>query len=44
VVTESLFGVGHRQIIFDVSKGDVWSARCAVGQEVAAEIGTGKLI
>ncbi len=25
VVTESLFGVGHRQIIFDVSKGDVWS-------------------
>ena len=22
---ESLFGVGHRQIIFDVSKGDVWS-------------------
>lgn len=25
LVTESLFGVGHRQIIFDVSKGDVWS-------------------
>lgn len=25
VVTESLFGIGHRQIIFDVSKGDVWS-------------------
>jgi chemotaxis protein CheD len=25
VLTESLFGIGHRQIIFDVSKGDVWS-------------------
>ncbi len=25
VVSESLFGVGHRQIIFDVSNGDVWS-------------------
>ncbi|HOE42079.1 MAG TPA: chemotaxis protein CheD [Rhodoferax sp.] len=25
VVTESLYGIGHRQIIFDVSKGDVWS-------------------
>jgi chemotaxis protein CheD len=24
VVSESLFGVGHRQIIFDVNKGDVW--------------------
>ncbi len=25
VVSESLFGVGHRQIIFDISKGDVWA-------------------
>lgn len=25
VVSESLFGLGHRQIIFDVSNGDVWS-------------------
>jgi chemotaxis protein CheD len=25
VVSESLFGVGHRQIIFDISSGDVWS-------------------
>lgn len=25
IVSESLFGVGHRQIIFDVSKGDVWA-------------------
>lgn len=25
IVSESLFGVGHRQIIFDVSTGDVWA-------------------
>lgn len=25
VASESLFGVGHRQIIFDISNGDVWS-------------------
>lgn len=25
VMSESLFGIGHRQIIFDVSNGDVWS-------------------
>lgn len=25
VVSESLFGVGHRQIIFDLCNGDVWS-------------------
>jgi chemotaxis protein CheD len=25
VASESLFGFGHRQIIFDVSNGDVWS-------------------
>jgi len=24
VLSESLFGVGHRQVIFDVSSGDVW--------------------
>lgn len=24
IVSESLFGVGHRQIIFDVKSGDVW--------------------
>ena len=24
VVSESLFGIGHRQIIFDISNGDVW--------------------
>ncbi|MDI1246143.1 MAG: chemotaxis protein CheD [Rhodoferax sp.] len=25
VLSESLYGVGHRQIIFNVSNGDVWS-------------------
>ena len=25
LISESLFGNGHRQIIFDVSNGDVWS-------------------
>jgi len=24
LVSESLFGVGHRQILFDVGSGDVW--------------------
>lgn len=39
VVTESLFGVGHRQIIFDVSKGDVWARQVKLSlQEVAAEM------
>ena len=25
IVSESLFGIGHRQIIFDVASGDVWA-------------------
>ena len=25
IVSESLFGVGYRQILFDVSSGDVWA-------------------
>jgi chemotaxis protein CheD len=25
VVSESLYGIGHRQIIFDVATGDVWA-------------------
>jgi len=38
VVTESLFGVGHRQIIFDISKGDVWSKQIKPSKlEVTAE-------
>ena len=34
VVSESLFGMGHRQIVFDVSNGDVWSNQVApIGQD-----------
>lgn len=29
VISESLFGVGHRQIMFDISNGDVWSRQIA---------------
>jgi chemotaxis protein CheD len=29
VLSESLFGAGHRQIIFDISSGDVWSSQIA---------------
>lgn len=25
IISESLFGIGHRQIIFDIRNGDVWS-------------------
>jgi chemotaxis protein CheD len=32
VVSESLFGNGHRQIIFDVSNGDVWSRQIGPSQ------------
>ncbi len=38
VISESLFGVGHRQIIFNVSNGDVWSRQVRPSQlEVSAE-------
>lgn len=38
VVTESLFGIGHRQIIFNVSNGDVWSRQVRPSKlEIAAE-------
>jgi chemotaxis protein CheD len=38
LVTENLFGVGHRQIIFNVSNGDVWMRQVRPSQfEVASE-------
>jgi chemotaxis protein CheD len=38
VMSESLYGVGHRQIIFNVSNGDVWSRQVKPSTlEVAAE-------
>jgi chemotaxis protein CheD len=38
VVSQSLFGEGHRQIIFDVGSGDVWSHQVKPGLlDAAAE-------
>lgn len=38
VLTESLFGIGHRQIVFDVSRGDVWSRQVRPSSlEISAE-------
>jgi chemotaxis protein CheD len=37
VVSESLFGNGHRQIIFDVSNGDVWSRQISPSLTVCSE-------
>ncbi|HSI47471.1 MAG TPA: chemotaxis protein CheD [Ideonella sp.] len=36
VASESLFGNGHRQIIFDVGSGDVWARQLAVQAESPA--------
>lgn len=42
VVTESLYGVGHRQIIFNVSNGDVWARQVRPSHlEIAAERAAG---
>ena len=39
LVSASLFGVGHRQVIFDVSNGDVWSRQVLPSShEVDAEV------
>jgi chemotaxis protein CheD len=39
VRAECLFGIGHRQIVFDVSKGDVWSRQVRPSTlEISAEV------
>ncbi|MES2265102.1 MAG: chemotaxis protein CheD [Pseudomonadota bacterium] len=38
VVSESLFGVGHRHIIFNVRTGDVWVRQGGPGQRNAATL------
>lgn len=40
VVSESLYGVGHRSVIFDIASGNVWSRHVAPGQfaEVREEL------
>lgn len=32
VVSESLFGIGHRQIIFDINNGNVWSRQVKLSE------------
>lgn len=31
IVSEDLFGIGHRKLVFDVSNGDVWSRQVQPG-------------
>ncbi len=38
IVSESLFGVGHRKIIFDVASGDVWARQVRMAGAVSPEI------
>ena len=38
IVSESLFGIGHRQIIFDVASGDVWARQVKLGGAFPQEI------
>jgi len=39
LLSESLFGVGHRQIMFDVSTGDVWARQVRVQSATEATKG-----
>lgn len=38
VISESLFGVGHRQIIFDVGTGHVWSRQIKPVESESSEV------
>jgi chemotaxis protein CheD len=40
VVSESLYGVGHRNIIFDISSGNVWSRHVAPDPTRASTLAT----
>jgi chemotaxis protein CheD len=37
IISESLFGVGHRQIIFDVGTGHVWSRQVKPIDDLASK-------
>jgi len=37
IVSESLFGVGHRNIVFDISTGHVWSRQTQIKSGVASD-------
>lgn len=39
VVSESLFGIGHRQILFDICSGDVWARQVKPIEPAAPAIG-----
>ena len=39
VISESLFGEGHRQIAFDIGSGHVWSRQVAPATELASTKG-----
>ena len=41
IVSESLFGVGHRQIFFDVATGHVWMRKQAAGAASGDSEGSG---
>jgi chemotaxis protein CheD len=36
VISESLFGIGHRQIIFDIGTGDVWARQVSLTDPLPA--------
>jgi chemotaxis protein CheD len=38
IASESLFGVGHRQIIFDIGTGDVWARQVKPVDAVLQEV------
>lgn len=42
VVSESLFGIGHRQIFFEVLSGDVWARQHRPAEPAPAPAGQGR--
>ncbi len=40
IVSESLFGAGHRQVIFDVASGDVWVRQVAPPDRCSGKAGS----
>ena len=44
VVSESLFGVGYRKIVFDLRTGHVWSRQVAPAEQLESGVAEGKPI
>ena len=38
VVSESLFGIGHRQVFFDISNGEVWARQIKPSENVVLNL------